>query len=149
MSDRLDDFLALSVCLTGFNRVQLLGTGVTRAHLRTLDEVVSRELTDRLLATFRSLPERDDEAVSTQILADPTIGPIARNVILMWYSGTWKQLPAEWREAHGSSPLDSTRVVSADAYLAGLQWVAAGAHPAGGRPPGFASWSTPPDGDTP
>ncbi len=140
-------FLELSVLLTGFGRVQLTGTGMAGAYLRALDEVLPAGVLDELLAALGRVPAgADDEAAAAAILADPKLGPVARNIIIMWYCGTWTQLPQEWRTAYGTSPLDSTRVISAEAYQSGLQWVAAGAHPAGARPQGFGAWSLPPEG---
>jgi hypothetical protein len=64
----------------------------------------------------------------------------------MWYCGTWTAMPDAWRAAYGASPLDVNRVVSAQAYQAGLQWVAASAHPAGARQQGYGAWATTPAG---
>ncbi|MCA9543419.1 MAG: hypothetical protein KC613_03485, partial [Myxococcales bacterium] len=54
-----------------------------------------------------------------------------------------RQLPGGWRAAHGALAGDTTHVVSAGAYLAGLQWKAARAHAPGGDPTGFGSWAEP------
>jgi hypothetical protein len=137
---RTERFLELSVRLTGFGRVALLGTGMTDAYLRALDEVLPTGTVDELLAAG----ERDDGV--SHLLDDAKLGPVARNLILLWYCGTWTALPDEWRAAYGTSPLDTTRVESAEAYLAGLQWVVAGAHPAGARQQGFGAWAVAPEG---
>jgi len=160
---RTDGFLELSGYLTGFGRVQLIGTGLTATYLRTLDAILPGGVLADLLDAFRRLPagadqdgadqdgaDRDgadrDGAVGSTILADPRLGPVARNIILLWYRGTWAALPAEWRAAYGASPLDTDHVVSAEAYQGGLQWVAAGAHPAGARQQGFGAWAVAPEG---
>ena len=65
-------------------------------------------------------------------------------MIVLWYLGQWDQLPSDWRDRHGASPLDVAARVSADAFRAGLVWRAIGAHPTGAEPPGFGSWATPP-----
>ncbi len=113
----------------------LLGTGMTDAYLRALDAVLPAGMLDELLAAG----ERDDGV--SALLEDAKLGPVARNLILLWYCGTWTALPDEWRAVNGTSPLDTTRVESAEAYLAGLQWVVAGAHPAGARQQGFGAWA--------
>jgi len=147
MKDRLQEFLKLSVCLTGFDRLQLMNTAMAEAYLRTLDAVLPPGLVDKLLTTYRSLPADGQEAaVTDQILNDPQLGPVARNLIVLWYSGTWEQLPDAWRATNGSSPLDHPHVVSSAAYLSGLQWAVVAAHPAGGLPQGFGAWSAPPEG---
>jgi hypothetical protein len=69
---------------------------------------------------------------------------VAQNLIRMWYCGTWAKLPDDWRAAYGTSPLDTDRVLSVEAYQAALQWVVAGAHPPGTRQQGFGSWAEPP-----
>ena len=133
MDARATRFLEVSAELTGFCRVELAGTGMTAAYLAALDEVLPAGLVDRLLA----------ESPGT-VLDDPALGPVARNVILLWYRGAWSALPQDWRAAHGASPHDTDHVVSAAAYRAGLQWVAAGAHPAGAAPQGYGAWAAPP-----
>ena len=37
-----------------------------------------------------------------------------------------------------------TRIISAEAYMEGLLWRAAGTHPQGAKQPGYGSWSFPP-----
>ena len=81
------------------------------------------------------------------VMDDPDLGPLARNVIALWYLGQWNALPNDWRNRHGASPRDVPRVISADAYAAGLVWTAAGAHPMGAKPPGYGSWANPPAAD--
>jgi len=135
MDKRAELFLGLSERLTGFNRVALLGTGMSAAYLRAMDAVLPETMMDDLLADARSLDE---------VLDDATLGPVARNLILLWYCGTWTALPDAWRAANGTSPLDTNRVESADAYQAALQWVAADAHPAGARQQGFGAWAVAP-----
>jgi len=137
-ADASERFLRLSSTLTGFNRVELLGTGVADVYLRALEDVLPADVLERLLA---------GDADPDGVLADPALGPPARNLILMWYCGTWTPLPDDWRAAHGASELDTHRVISPDGYVAGLQWVAAGAHPVGARQQGFGAWAVPPDPD--
>jgi hypothetical protein len=146
--DRTGQFLELSALLTGFDRVSLLGTGMTDEFVGALDAVLPAGTLDELLAAHAMLPDGGDReaAAAASILEDAKLGPVARNVILMWYCGTWTALPDAWRTAYGTSPLDVNRVVSAMAYQAGLQWVAAGAHPAGARQQGYGAWAQPPAG---
>jgi hypothetical protein len=111
MSERAQLFVELSASLTGFSPVELRGTGLVDEYLKTVEEA---GVLDELLT------------------AGGPDGDAARDVILLWYCGTWRG-----------------RTVSADAYLAGLQWVAAGAHPAGGRAQGYGAWAVPPEGAAP
>lgn len=144
--DRAGSFLGLSAFLTGFGRVTLVGTGVADTYLQTLEEVLPGDVLDELLAAYERLPDGDggEEAAAATILEDATLGPVARNLIVLWYTGSWTALPDEWRDAHGASPLDTDRVVSGDAYITGLQWLAAGAHAVGARQEGFGSWALAP-----
>jgi hypothetical protein len=144
--DRSDLFLGISSVLTGFSRVQLLGTGMADEYLSTLEAVLDEDVLNDLLGAYARLPAGDEReaAVASEILGEQKLGPVAWNLILLWYCGTWTALPEDWRESFGRSPLDTDRVISADAYVAGLQWVAAGAHPAGARQQGFGAWALPP-----
>jgi hypothetical protein len=143
---RADLFLRLSELLTGFGGIDLLGTGLAGSYLRVADDILPPGVLDELLAACARLPAGLDReaAVGTTILANPKLGPVARNLIVMWYRGTWTRLPDEWRAAYGASPSDTDHVVSAEAYRSGLQWVAAGAHPAGTLQQGYGAWASPP-----
>ncbi|MES2570213.1 MAG: hypothetical protein V4710_09195, partial [Verrucomicrobiota bacterium] len=79
------------------------------------------------------------------ILSDEKLGPIARNLIKLWYIGTWYQLPAAWRERHGMIAEDRTFIPSPSSYVEGLLWPAIGAHPPGAKAPGYGSWTTAPE----
>jgi hypothetical protein len=145
---RIERFLDLSVLLTGFGRLQLLGTGMTEKYLHALDAVVPAGVADDLLAACERLPAGAgrEAAVASTILDDSRLGPVARNVNLLWYCGTWTKLPDEWRVQYGASPLDTNRLLSGEAFQAALQWVVAGAHPPGARQQGYGSWAEPPAG---
>jgi len=152
--ERAERFLAMSAVLTGYGRVQLTGTGLTAAYLRAVDASLPGGVLDDLLGAFARPRARagkraagDDRELGgvPAILDDPRLGPVARNVILLWYCGTWTALPDDWHAAYGASRADTTRVVSPQAYQGALQWAAAGAHPAGARPQGFGAWSAPPE----
>jgi hypothetical protein len=149
---RAEEFLAMSALLTGYGRVQLAGTGLTRDYLRAIDAALPAGVLDDLFAAFgrvlaQSVSSSDgvDAYVAPAILDHPRLGPVARNIILLWYCGTWTALPEEWHASYGASSRDVTHVVSAQAYQGALQWTAAGAHPAGARPQGFGAWSVPPE----
>jgi hypothetical protein len=135
----VERFVALSAALTGFRAVDLWGTGQARAHLDLVLSVCGEALGARLLAA--------DPEDSTTLLVDPDLGPVARNVIVLWYLGQWDQMPRAWRDRHGASPEDVARVASAAAFRAGLVWRAIGSHATSADPPGFGSWATrPPEG---
>ncbi len=79
-----------------------------------------------------------------RIMSDGLLGPLARNIISLWYLGIWNELPWYWWLQHGIGATNETRVVSSEAYKEGLLWRAMGAHPPGAKQPGYGSWSLPP-----
>ena len=151
MTDRLDRFLAFGTDVTAFTVFELQGTRLAESYLLTVAKVVGEELVDQLLnahdevvkRTPRDLPGRDD-LLRKNILGDETLGPIARNIIKLWYIGIWYELPRAWTDAFGTREENYTRMVSAAAYAEGLLWSAIGAHPPGAKAPGYGSWSEPP-----
>jgi hypothetical protein len=141
-------FLALSVALTGFRAVELEATGLVDTYLEELAAIVGGDTMGQLLGTAAEVLaiEGDQQRPLTRrLLASPRLGPVARNLVVLWYLGQWDELPSDWRDTYGASPLDSSRVVSAAAYREGLVWPAIGAHPMGAKPTGYASWASPPD----
>ena len=149
-SDLLDDFLAVSAALTGFSVAQLQGTGMATTYLDELVAVVGDELTIALTrAGTLALrwPDAVDDQLRLRVMDDPDLGPLARNLTVLWYTGSWNQLPADWRERNGASSLDGDRLLSAQSWTEGLMWPAIGAHPTGAKAPGFASWVGPPSLD--
>ena len=145
MDGQLKRFIGLSALLTGFREVQLSGTEVAGDYLETLRSVLPPDVLNDLLTAFARLPaEGREKAAATTILGDPKLGPVAKNLIMLWYTGVWNQLPDIWRRANGASAKDVTHLVSGAAYRSGLQWVVAGAHPPGASHQGFGSWSLEP-----
>lgn len=147
-SERQDDFLALSAELTAFGRVELVGTGEADAYFNTFTRIVGAAAVDALLDAYTAMDaasadDRQQEFRRT-IFGDAYIGPLARNLIKLWYVGIWYQLPRAWRERYGAREGDETFTVSANAYTQGLLWPAADANPAGAQSPGWASWTKPP-----
>jgi hypothetical protein len=144
----MDGFLGLSAALTGFAVYDLQGTGVAGEYLGTLRRIVP-QAAGELLDAWREIerttpPEGVEEAVGARIMDDPMLGPVAQNVITLWYTGIWPPMPDAWRYAYGASPADVNHVVSALAYQEGLMWKAAGTHPMGAKQPGYGTWALPP-----
>lgn len=146
-------FVALSVVLTGFDDAELWGTGMVDPYLGWLLGTVGDQITGDLLSASHDAivssggdQGKLERLVRDDILADATLGPIAQNLIVLWYLGQWNQLPADWRDAHGASALDQTCIISPDAYAQGLAWKAIHTHPTGAKMPGYASWALTPYG---
>jgi hypothetical protein len=118
-------------------------------YLDTVEAATGQDVLDELLAAHQRLPARqggstDDALLRREILADAKLGPIARNIIKLWYIGTWYELPSAWRELFGTREQDFTHVVSPAAYTEGLLWPTIGANPNGAKAPGYGSWAQPP-----
>lgn len=182
----LDRFVAFSTQATAFSAVDLWGTGQAAAYLAVVTDEVGEPVLRELLDAFDVADESG--GLDGEIFDSPKLGPLARNIIKLWYSGVWYELPPEWaasgaqvtgvpapraaehrvqREPHrmaahaladGQGPLEqqgrqrapartAAFVVSPAAYTEGLVWRAIGAHPAGAKAPGYASWAQPPDID--
>jgi hypothetical protein len=143
-----DEFLALSVALTGFDVYELQGTGVAGEYFTTLWRIVP-DAAAELMQVWRTIvqdppPGGVEEGVRTRILDSTRLGPVAQNVITMWYTGQWVPLPDAWHYAYGTPPEDENHVVSALAYQESLMWKAAGTNPMGAKQPGFGTWALPP-----
>jgi hypothetical protein len=156
--EAVGEFLRLSVTLTGFEEYELLGTGMLMPYYDELLRIIGAREAGALLGAFSGAFSRafsealsgvadgDDEAFRRVILNSPRYGPVARNVTMMWYLGTWTQLPRGWRNTFGATAYDADHVVSAAAYREGLVWPTAGTHPMSAKQPGFGSWAQPPAG---
>jgi len=144
-------FTELSGALTDFNAFTLNGTGQVEDYLHTLQTIAGSDITKHLLKTFEEIHQSTstettfNDAIRKNILGDPKLGPVARNIIKLWYTGTWYQLPNTWREAYGKSEQDRTFFVSPSSYMEGLLWLAIGANPSGAKGPGYGSWQSPPN----
>lgn len=144
----MDKFLAFSAEVTAFTTFDLVGTGQAQAYLNTVTGVVGEKVMEELLGAYANLrntaqPQRD-ERLRREIFGDEKLGPIARNIIKLWYSGIWYELPRAWTDTFGALEKNVTFMASAAAYTEGLLWPAIGANPGGAKAPGYASWVGPP-----
>jgi hypothetical protein len=150
-ASQLDQFLTLSATLTGFSTVELWGTGMVSTYYALVPSIVGEAIFGDLLTRWHDIvvrgagrPRYVDRLVGAEMLDDPALGPVARNLGTLWYTGMWYQLPGAWRNLHGASALDLTHVVSPRAYEEGLVWKAILTHPPAAKQPGFASWAMAP-----
>lgn len=143
--DSLEQFLLLSADLTDFEQVELLGTGMAELYYQQVVSVVGIKIADELWATTRKLSgltgKELESAIRREIMANPKFGAIARNIIQLWYWGSWIELPDDWRSRYGISQNDITNFVGAAGYQEGLIWKVMSSHPEGTKQPGFGSWS--------
>lgn len=127
-------FLTLSTYLTGFNEVELQGTGM----LQTYFETIVKQTKSEILGYFweevaQILADTTDEeetnrAIDSRLMPNSAYNGLAKKIITIWYTGTY----------------DGFNVISADAYIQGLMWEAAETHPPAAKQPGFGSWNMPP-----
>lgn len=141
--DAVTDFLRLSVILTGFDEYELLGTGMLEVYYDELLHIIGAREAGALFGALGRVADDDEGGFRSVILEDDRYGPVARNVLTMWYLGAWSQLPRGWRNAYGATAYDTDHVVSAAAYRASLVWPAAGTHPMSAKQQGFGSWAKP------
>ncbi len=151
-----EQFLLLSADLTAFEETDLLGTGLARQYLDKVLAACGDEIVTALLDAHR-VARADaaggngsidrsalDRALRHRIFSDDRIGPVARNVIKLWYAGMWYGLPPEWTDRYGAEPAAFTSTVTAASYQEGLLWRAIAANPPGAKAPGYGSWTQPP-----
>jgi len=150
--DKLADFYQVSVVLTGYNRSRLMATGVGEEYFEVLTSLVPEPIVNELFVCSRALAHEYkgdalNEKFREQILSNDRLGPVARNILKMWYLSLWYQLPPSWREQYGQ-PTQTTGkyqdvdfVISENAYIQGLVWPALGSHPMGAKQPGYGTWA--------
>jgi hypothetical protein len=153
-ADHYHLFLSLSVELTGFERVDLEATGLARFYSDKLTELTGGENTDALCAAWQQVeqgchgdPDQRIALTRSLILNDQRLGPVARNLLVLWYLGQWYPLPNWWYTEYGHQPPPGGPpfvIFKPECYTEGLVWPAAGAHPPGAKPFGYAVWTQPP-----
>lgn len=142
----MSSFLKLSGVLTGFEYTDLQGTGVAQDYYDDLVRSAGQEQVNALLKAAEEAGDSETDICKTiWDDEDNRFGPLARNIVLMWYLGSSYPLPKSWYEDHQpeGAPIHE-HVVSAAAYKEGLVWTAMGTHARGAKPPGYGSWRNKP-----
>jgi hypothetical protein len=143
-----DRFLDFSAEITAFTTFELLGTGQAQAYYDAVIDIIGADVMKELLDAWnrvRGEPQSvRDLRLRREIFGSEKLGPIARNIIKLWYVGIWYELPQAWTESFGALAKNVEFMVSATAYTEGLLWPAIGANPQGAKAPGYASWVLPP-----
>jgi hypothetical protein len=147
---KINKFIDLSTVVTGFSAFKLNGSGQVNEYYNTIVAIVGQDTMDDLLSAFETI-KRDandenlrDELLRARILSNEKFGPVTRNIIKMWFIGSWYKLSHDWRAKYGISDKDETHVVSANAYKEGLLWPTVGSHPPGAKAPGYGTWEKAP-----
>jgi hypothetical protein len=138
---RLQTFAAMSAVLTGFQAGVISPTldpvNLKAQYLQTADTRATPALVDQLLQQFTTLQGQNlpKQQIANTLLgtASPTPSPteiLAQTIVKMWYLGTWFPQGTQEQPA----------VVSSQAYIGGLAWQAAQAHPMGYSTFTFGYW---------
>ena len=135
-------FLTMSAWLTGFEEVELQGTGMLETYYQTIIAKNDADDVDYFFAEVKALlreTEGDESRMLAQIrsrlMPDSCNNCLARKIILMWYTGEWY--------SQTDDPSSGTQI-NAQSYVQGLMWTAAETHPPGAKQPGYGSWAEPP-----
>lgn len=146
-NSQLDTFLTISAWLTGFEEIELSGTGMVDTYFRTVIE--NNEASDVAYffieaAAILHETAGDENATVVQIRArlipDSCYNSLAKNIILMWYTGEW------YTQTDDPGTITSTQI-NGESYVQGLMWTAAETHPPGAKQPGYGSWAETPIGN--
>ena len=142
-------FLVFSSEITAFSTFELQGTGLAEDYLNAVVSVIGQPNLDELLNAYSAIevsdPQLREKLLRRDIFGDEKLGPIARNIIKLWYTGVWNELPHAWTDKYGALEKNVLFIVSAAAYTEGLLWPAIGANPPGAKAPGYGSWALPPN----
>lgn len=120
-------FVSLSVALTGFSEVELLGTGVAEIYHGYLEQEAAAPL-HAVLKVWNELAPDDTRALETRIMRDTELAPFAQALIMLWYTATWTFV--------AGAP-----VPFGIAFAEGLVWKLGDLHPTAAKPTGFGSWA--------
>lgn len=129
-----DIFLEISVHLTGYSEMELLGTGMLEPYFNVVMNKNSIAVVESFLTASEGILRRNkgdlkkiNEEILAQLMPDALYNGLAQNIITMWYMGNWMN-----------------EMVSPQSYTQGLIWNAAESHPPGAKQPGYGSWHMPP-----
>jgi hypothetical protein len=141
----LSNFLDLSVNLTGFSEYRLVGTGNTQTFLDLLIERCGEETVIEMLNCNAQIEVDDlDRGIRHDLLSSPRFGPIARNLLRLWFIGTWAPMPSEWYIVYGHGGQNGAVIPTSSAYTSGLLWPTVGATPSGAKALGYGMWARAP-----
>ncbi|MFZ6686856.1 hypothetical protein ACO0K0_03790 [Undibacterium sp. SXout11W] len=141
-----DLFLTISVWLTGFDEVELQGTGMVDTYFQTIITKNTASCIDHFFqAVWTVLAEGGGDEEKTNALISRLLFPtscynnLAQNIINMWYNGAW--MPDVNAPNANIAQVSN---ISPEAYVQSLVWPASETHPPGAKQPGYGSWAVPP-----
>jgi hypothetical protein len=128
-----DVFMSISESLTGFSVSELQSTGLAEIYYKHILNQIEAATFTEFLNISKNILENSytqdqlNNAISSEILANPATQDIAGSMITLWYLGTWE----------GAYINDLS-------YKEGLVWNVMHSHPPGAKQPGYKSWSVKP-----
>ena len=129
----LDDFIQLSLVLTGERRLNQL---VAEQYLKRIENGPLGSNLSNLLQVFHEIQASGGdvvEEVGKRIIADASLGPLAKQITILWFTA---QIFDD--QGHG-------KFETAEQYFSALVWSAIGAHPLGLSGGYFGHWRYPPE----
>lgn len=141
-SPHLALFLKISSWLTGFEEVELQGTGMVEPYYATLTQNNTPANLDFFFHDVRDIfatSGQDEQQIlnliATRLMPNSSYNNMAKQIILMWYTGQWFSDPTNG---------NSATQINAQSYVQALMWPAADTHPPGAKQPGYGSWANVP-----
>ena len=126
-------FLELSALLTG---ERSLSAATAARHLATLSDALGAKAMAQLLERFRQISRSGgdlEKKVRDQLFGDAALGPVIRQVTLLWFTGLI---------AKGNA---APALASAQDYFEARMWSAIGSHPPAFSDGYYGHWRNPPD----
>jgi hypothetical protein len=130
----IDQFIAVSKALTGFDA---LDANLAAAYLQRLKTVYGAGLTALLDAA--SQVNNGDYA---PIIANPTLRPLAAQVVAVWFTGEFAGLPTT--DNQGKPKNGKPNTPTRDQFNSGLLWDVIRAHPPAHSTQDYGYWTKPP-----
>ncbi len=141
-----DTFLSISARLTGFDAVELQGTGMVETYYDTVIAKSDATTLDLFFAEVAAIlheaggdGDRLDALIGSRLMPLSSYDGLARNIIVMWYNSQWYP-----DTINSTVPIAAQTMISGEAYVQGLVWTAAETHPPGAKQPGYGSWAAKP-----
>jgi hypothetical protein len=139
-------FLDISVYLTGFNKNELLATGMHETYYYTIMKEPDQDNVraffkeaQKIMDEFGANETQLNEEIAKRLIPTNNYFELAKRIILVWYTGIWTD-----KVMINGKLEDVSAMISGDSYAEGLIWAAAETHPAGAKQPGYGSWALPP-----
>ncbi|MFG2695350.1 hypothetical protein [Kitasatospora sp. NPDC048407] len=140
MTEEVEDFVELSVPLTGFSAFDLYGTGMAERYLETAQQQVGAEQFGEFWAAWKAAVA---DGGGPQSLS-PVHLEVARALTYLWLTGAWPRLAPAAHAALRRQVANEEFVVAPESYVEGLAWRTFHGHPSGAKPPGFGTWAVEP-----